>query len=516
MAASQVRLLQLTSRKNTIGRQLESLSLQKTSLTREMQGISKDYQNALSSKTLKWSTNSGASYVDLSYANLMRPGSANNNTPYLITDKSGKVVLDNKYKQYAEMISPNGAPGGDWEANRAEILSSLTGIPAEDIEASEAANAQLETSADKVNTLQAEVDKALEDCSKSTKDTDFMILFGDLPAQYDWDFTDPVNLGYSYEAGLQSESGSHHLGLNTQDPNAAKQLMDELFEILKGNAKNHLTDEDYEAFAKACDETKTEYHDFIDAFESGYYACGDDKSSVLNQYGVAVSKRTQGEGVNTDGKFFIRISNLVENLLRNYEAAGGSCKQNSVDSNIMYYSTVDRNSAEYQTYETKKAELDAAKAEYDEAVDTSNQTLTSEQESSIAFYDKIFSAIAENGWTANSQVSDNDYLNQMLQNNRYYITTVETATDDDGKEYFEYDTNSATNFDNIFQVNDSDAQEAALVEYEYQKSIINEKESRIDTRMQNLETEQSAINEMIKGIETVRNDNTERTFSIFS
>ena len=34
--------------------------------------------------------------------------------------------------------------------------------------------------------------------------------------------------------------------------------------------------------------------------------------------------------------------------------------------------------------------------------------------------------------------------------------------------------------------------------------------------MQNLETEQSAINEMIKGIESVRDKNIETNFSIFS
>ena len=33
--------------------------------------------------------------------------------------------------------------------------------------------------------------------------------------------------------------------------------------------------------------------------------------------------------------------------------------------------------------------------------------------------------------------------------------------------------------------------------------------------MKDLETEQSAINQMIQGIESVRNDNVERTFSIF-
>ena len=34
--------------------------------------------------------------------------------------------------------------------------------------------------------------------------------------------------------------------------------------------------------------------------------------------------------------------------------------------------------------------------------------------------------------------------------------------------------------------------------------------------MKNLETEQSAINQMLQGLEQVKNDNIERTFSIFS
>ena len=77
MAASQVSLLQLTSRKNAIGNQLQDLSMQKMSLSRDMQRVTRNYQNALNSKTLKWSNNGGASYVDLSYANLMQPSSTN-------------------------------------------------------------------------------------------------------------------------------------------------------------------------------------------------------------------------------------------------------------------------------------------------------------------------------------------------------------------------------------------------------------------------------------------------------
>ena len=194
--------------------------------------------------------------------------------------------------------------------------------------------------------------------------------------------------------------------------------------------------------------------------------------------------------------------------------AGGTTDSNGRGDTV--YCWYDKSSEQYKAYEAKLAELNAAKGEYETSVDTNNQLLTAEEEASINFYDQIFSAIAEKGWVANSKIEDNDYLNNMLQNNQYFITTLTPQTNEDGEEYFEYSTDLASNFENIFSVNDTDAQNEAQVKYEYEKSIISEKESRADTRMQNLQTEQSAINEMIKGIETVRNDNTERTFGIFA
>ena len=159
-----------------------------------------------------------------------------------------------------------------------------------------------------------------------------------------------------------------------------------------------------------------------------------------------------------------------------------------------------------------------AKTDYDKAVSANNQLFTADEESLIKFYDAIFSSIAENGWTYNNQVNDTEYLNQMLQNNIYFMTTVDRDTefDENSGEYIwdnDYTTDIASNFTNIFAVNDSDAREDALVEYEYQKSIINQKEARIDTRMKNLETEQAAIKQMIQGIEQVKNDNIDRTMN---
>ena len=474
MAASQVRLLQLTGRKNDIGRMLSSLSLQKTSLTREMRKVSEDYQNALSSKTLKWSNNSGVDYVDLSYSTLMQPGNANQNTPYLITDQSGKVVVDSKYEKYASMISPDGAAGGDYESNRASILSSLTGLSEEDIASGFEAKENVLAAADNVNQLQEEVDVLEAKCTDRTSDKDFMkkLYSGDTKAN--------TTLGTS--------------------ASAAKSKVKSTLDQISSKAETYLKDDDLEKFKEAINQTYEIYCDYIDSAGSGVIdTCplSKEKISGIDQYVMS-------------------NNNFIDTILNQYRIAGGTCEQSSVNSDIYYYDTVDINSTDYKNYESKKAELDAAKAEYESAENNNSQSFTSAEESQLNFYDKIFTAIAEKGWTCNPDVKDSDYLNQMLQNNQYYITTMESATDENGDSYYEYSSSIASNFDKVYSVNDTDAQNEAAIEYEYEKSIINEKESRIDTRMQDLETEQSAINEMIKGIETVRNDNTERTFSIFS
>ena len=494
MAASQARLLQLTSRKNTIGGELERLSMQRTSLAREMRQVSKNYQNALSSKTLKWSNNSGATYVDLSYSNLMYPGSANNNTPYLITDSNGKVVLDSKYTKYAEMISPDGSAGGDWESNRAEILASLTGISAEDIQKASEASTAVDTAADKVNTLQNETNILKDKCTtKQTTNNFIKNCFGSVTG-FSYAGTESSNCLYS------DDYNNPIYALSLGQSSVAADNMQNLLNQIYNNVSPFLHTEDQEAFKSACDQTQQIYNDYINAAAE----------DCINTCPLSIEK------TNNNSNICIKVQDLLECILNQYENAGGTYSTSTVNSEETYYYSVDRNSEDYKAYEAKVAELEAAKAEHSQAVDNSNQSMTSANESAINFYDQIFSAIAENGWTENAQVEDTDYLNQMLQNNQYYITTISTATNNDGEEYLEFDTSIASNVENIFSVNDSDAQEEALVEYEYQKSIINEKESILDTREANLNTELSAINEMIKGIETVIDDNSERNFSIMS
>lgn len=479
MAASQVRLLQLTDRKNTIGRELEHLSLQKTSLSRDMQRVSKNYQDALNTKTLKWSNNSGVTYVDLSYANLMRPSSANGNKPYLITNANSQVVVDSKYEKYAEMISPNGAAGGDYQSNRVAILAALTGISSDALTNSVVTSDALDEATQKVNDLQ---DKVCEKKQNEPTSNDSIQKF--------WTHVGTVN---THDIGKLNTTTNGYITLG--DSSNASQNLQSLINGIQNNMKNYLSDEDYKNFQKACN-----------TYQS-------DATLALKSENMDYS--SEPSGLKKDGNnFSVKVATMLEKIIGGYN---GSTKTSDTGT---LYTTRDKTSSTWQTWNTEYQalvkELETAQAEQKAATNTKNQVLTSSQESEIAFYDQLFTAIAENGWECNDSVEDNDYLNQMLQNNQYYITTMKSTENDDGKEIFEYDSAAASNVDNIFTVNDSNVQNEAMVQYEYEKSIINEKESRVDQRMKNLETEQSAINEMIKGVEKVKSDNSERTMSIFA
>ena len=117
MAASQVRFLSLQSRKNTIGLNLMTLSNRKLALSRDMNRVAAEYNDAMNQKVLKWSGDSGVTYQGLNYDLLMKPNESNATLPYIVTDAQGRVVVDDtnikldgvdtkvSYRDLAMMIS---------------------------------------------------------------------------------------------------------------------------------------------------------------------------------------------------------------------------------------------------------------------------------------------------------------------------------------------------------------------------------------------------------------------------
>ena len=97
----------------------------------------------------------------------------------------------------------------------------------------------------------------------------------------------------------------------------------------------------------------------------------------------------------------------------------------------------------------------------------------------------------------------------------YNITTVDRSANYEDSELNwlnSYNTNIATNTENLFKVNNTDKERKAATIRDHKKSLLQKKENIIDLKMQKLNTEISVLNTMIQGLKTVKNDNITRTF----
>lgn len=457
------------ARKHDIGRQLQHLSLEKTALTRDMRNVTQDYQRALNKKSLKWSSNAGVSYTDISYNTLMRPNQFNSKSPILVTDAAGKVIIDPKYKKYAEMISESGSVGGSYDGEtRLKILQELAGVTAEQIQAYDSTASNVQTAVDAVNDAVDARDKiSSEDFTQE---------------EFIKEFLDKSNLGLS-----DTEVTVNNV------------------ESILSTVKDAIIGKDYFSpeIEKSIDKSLEQIREYIKT--------EDDKMPVVWHY---KKNLFSSSSYSTKDLYKMPIDDFITRVAA---AIIGENKK----IHVMYDS--DNKTGTYSAYEAALKAHSEATADYKQALSDNGQVYTSEEKIKIDYYDALFTSIADNGWKYDGSVSESEYLAQSLQNNRYFITTIEknSCFDPDLPESirnynYTYSTDLAANFDNIYMVSDSDAREEALVEYEYKKQIISDKEAKIDTRMQNLKTEQESITKMLESYKKTVEDNIDKTMKLWA
>ena len=453
LAASQFNTILLLGRKADIALEEQQLSNRREALTREMNRVTRAYRNSYSAKKLQWSANSGVSYSALSYSTLMQPGGTNNNSPLIVTNFDGNVILSEKYRPYAEMIKNN---GGKYEGDtRYKILEGLIpGVSAETFK---------------------KYDETSSDVSAKKKIAEDALTYRDTKIPYK---------NYSVEeliSKLLTASAIDYSKTQKIDESNIDKISSGVQKALCG--KNYFTSTVEDAIKNACNATADDYKSHKDNEEYKDYKVEDFISTVF-----AEIARVSG------GSDTIRV------MINSSTNAGTQAEYDAAD-------------AAYKT----------ALADYQTAVGVNAEVIDGPTKKQIEFYDQLFQAVAEMGWELDSQITDSDYFNQVLQNNTYYLTTMTKNTSYDSSQpvdnrnyMYSYDTELAENNPNIFKVNDSSVQELALAEYEYEKSIINNKEKVIDEKMKRLETEMSAIIKMIESVEKVKNDNIERTMNLWS
>ena len=525
MGSSQVRFLAITARMNDVSRREQSLSLQKIGLANDAHKVTKKYNEALNSIVYKWSANNGADYVDLQYSTLMTPNSVNGNTPRLITDEGGRVVLDNKYAKILE------ESGLKWPNDRNQILAEVVGLDVEKFAKDESYNNLIKKiqNGGKLSEIRSELEAQGIDCSKMDGKESFCYGLNTINNVINSmeSAKESLKKKYSITASKFAEEAKAKSGLSTTDKvdvtseNLASTL-DGIFNAIQN----------YAAIFYDWDKTG----EALTKFKS---ACGNVKQNLESQFGTGKDAGNYGYlTITEENKGTIDVKGLIDGIFNscgeyydetNKKLIGygddSTTKAKYIDADGTekeeVYLDIDYNQSWY------KDALSVVQDIYNQVESKREQVFDSQEDRLIAFYDKMFNAVTDNGYVIDYNVNDKDYLNQMLQNNKYYITTMvdnslyEEAPEDGSvdvrsvtqKRKYNYKTTIASNYDNIFAMNDEKIRQEALAKYEFEKEIINKKEKRIDGLMANLDLELTSLKNMKESIKNTINSNIERTYS---
>ena len=134
LAASQARFLGITLRKANCEFKSTELAQQRLQLTNQLADISQEYADALNATKFVWHNDlvcdSFGNPMDfgISYSLLMMPSAANDFDPYMVTSKSGAVVLNSKYADAAEYAGISMAGGVPSAEGRNKFLKALANI----------------------------------------------------------------------------------------------------------------------------------------------------------------------------------------------------------------------------------------------------------------------------------------------------------------------------------------------------------------------------------------------------
>lgn len=570
LAASQARLLTITARKSDCEYESMRLSHEKIALSRDMERISAEYDNAIAQTKLVWDYyGKDSETTPLNYALLMTPSALNNYTPSPITDSSGRVVLDDRLATAARAagIPQEGLDGLPSSDVRNQFIDSLvsTGyiseVQGENIKKTTYNQMAGVGSTDLVNVNTTEgtlVDliEAVEgeyfDFSTVTSFTNKFVSDVSLVSQENNTITDANDKKLSMADIL---NGNYMLLAQTTNDEKGKQsynnltvdggvtdvicnatVWDQMFEIFES-----LLDTGDEYTRAALDYAKRMISDKVTNLGAGMdngTSYGTDEDGI-GQVGTEEGNDYSSDGKNIHDNFDgwteyndaldSKMDGIVQqnwvadyiglNGLYNHDDNGGrdddSCKS---------YATINLSNMfnAYLTYFAQYMEgIDSSTYEVNTTKTNSNLidnmftfTIVTDVDTSgdnlliAAFWDTLFNQICTKGWTENDNVNNQDYLQESLKNGSMYISSLA----DDG---YYYQGNYATHT-YIQEVTDEEGIAQAEARYNREKTKINTKENILDMKMKNLDTEISSLSTEYDTIKSVISKNIEKGFKRYN
>ena len=516
LAASQARFLAITSRKAYCEFQSMQIAQDKLSVTRDLADISDEYQNALNKTKLVWDYDgTGENPYNLSYDVLMTPSILNNYTPYLITNRTGAVVLDGQLAAAAAKISSTGvaveasasgfktfinalADNGVIPESTAQIIrqqeyNKKAGYGGEPLNKNGALvnnivglAYQTQEMGLGIPTDNFSTDSTAGDAYKLKINGSFAnaektknLTISDL-------LTNDVVYIYTLPDGKRNSDDS------TADP--FKENVNKLLQTIKTGLSEVLGTDVLAnaALNNALTLVQQEYLDDNNIESSGSKrstsgALNNAVNNASHNNGYGFGENTKGD--KTNSSIAINLSNLVAAYLTYFELC-----YNGFESNYNVGATVDSSyfvtDDPYYNYVMKD----------DDAVD------------SVAimqadFYMQLYNNICANGWTQNDNVNDNTYLENALKNGTYFITSL------NGDGYFYQGRYNEE--DCIVEITDQDAIAQAEAEFTSKKAKLTYKEEQLDMEMKNLDTEISSLTTEYDSVKNLISKNVEKIFTMF-
>lgn len=549
LAASQARLLTITSRKSDCEYDSMSLSHQKIALARDMNIVSAEYQDALNQTKLVYDFyGNGDTSTDFTYGLMMTPSSINNYMPIPLTDPSGRIVLDAKLAAAAEAagIPQEGlgcTPSSDIRNKFIEglidtgLITRTVGNNVKGVQYNPTmgiGTVDIVTTYTKAITFDEFIEEYLSDIkvdlsgllynaggssyklinhnseSKDTCDYHKGSKRGNLsPTVSIKDLLDGNYALYGStwdQADLDSntELGGRNCAI---DKVGSCSFWDELFDtlgsVINPNDYNTVAALDYakqQTLQKVVSMAITPALDTSNAAKvitsngsGGFLGMGKTGNSQDKMEELALEYSEDYVG-------YVYLYNYGQKASKGFNDAYNINLTNMTKAFYTYFAqymqgftktdlkvTNTKDTSEFITDGTNANEFTFNVLD---EVDTTGDNMLI-----AGFYDALFNQIATKGWVKNENVTDKDYMQTMLKNGCMYISSV---ADDNYYYMANYSTNTY-----IKEVTDEEFIAKAEAKYQREKAKINSKENILDMKMKNLDTEISALTTEYETVKSV-------------
>ncbi len=552
LAASQARLLTITSRKADCEFQSMRYSHQKIALSRNMNDISNEYQNALEQTKLIYDYyGTGDASNPLTYGLMMTPSELNGHMPILTTDGSGKTVLNTQYAAAARAAGiPQEGLGclpsttirnkfiqsmADAGLITPETALTFQGIPyAQEMGVG---TTDLVTTVTEKMTLADMLDEYIASGNATLTTLTHDSVLAEM-GSYDWgavhiyDTTVSKSSQAAYDGSLSikdlisgdivlvtgCEGGtSGAVAGKFQNLSIYEWIYEELAKMLSVSGNQEIAGAIQYAESMTR-ELWTQSFNNIKSLE----AATDEGDQVMLANSTAQRGYAEGFveffGAKQDGSVSTsdwfgpyaldRRGNLWNWKPVDYAAIDLS---NFADAYLTYFAQYMQGGERLSDYNIDEAGRNVSSSNIIDINDENfyfdvevESGINTDQALQSGFYDAMFNQICQNGWVENANVDDKNYLQEMLQNGMLFIATCS----EDGHYYQgNYSTNTF-----IKEIVDEEAIARAEAKYNAEKQKINSKEEVIDMKMKNLDTEISSLTTEYDTVKSLLSKNIEKSF----